>query len=74
MSTKRRRRDSPKQIVQKLRDADAKPHAGKELAAVLQALEISESTFVRWRKQYGGLKSEETVRLKKLEEEKKRLK
>jgi transposase-like protein len=48
--------------------------AGKELAAVLQALEVSESTYGRWRSQYGGMKAEEAVRLKKLEEENKRLK
>lgn len=35
---------------------------------------MSESTLERWRKQYGGMKSEEVVRLKKLEEENKRLK
>lgn len=74
MSTKRRRRHSPEQIVKKLRDADAMLNAGKELAAVLQALEVSESTLDRWRKQYGGMKSEEAVRLKKLEAENKQLK
>jgi transposase-like protein len=74
MSAKRRKRHSPEQIVRKLRDADAMLNAGKELAAVLQSLEISESTFERWRNQYGGMKSEEAVRLKKLEEENRRLK
>lgn len=74
MSTKRRRRHSPEQIVRKLRDADAMLNAGKDPAAVLQALEVSESTLERWRKQYGGMKSEEAVRLKKLEEENRRLK
>ncbi len=74
MSTKRRRRHSPEQIVRKLRDADAMLNGGQELAAVLQSLEVSESTLERWRKQYGGMKSEEAVRLKKLEEENKRLK
>lgn len=74
MSTKRKRRHSPEQIVRKLRDADAMLSAGKDLAAVLQALEVSESTLERWRKQYGGMKSEEAVRLKKLEDENKRLK
>ncbi|TWT85900.1 Transposase [Posidoniimonas polymericola] len=74
MSSKRRRRHSPEQIVKKLRDADAMLNAGKDLAAVLQALEVSESTLERWRKQYGGMKSEEAVRLKKLEDENRRLK
>ena len=72
--TKRRKRHSPEQIVKKLRDADAMLNAGKSLAEVLQALEVSDSTLERWRKQYGGMKSEEAVRLKKLEDENKRLK
>jgi putative transposase len=74
MSTKRRKRHSPEQIVRKLRDADAMLNAGKDLAAVLQALEISESSYDRWRNQYGGMKAEEAVRLKKLEDENRRLK
>lgn len=74
MSTKRRRRHSPEQIVRKLRDADAMLTVGKDLAAVLQSLEVSESTLERWRLQYGGMKAEEAVRLKKLEDENARLK
>jgi transposase-like protein len=74
MTTKRRKRHSPEQIVKKLRDADAMLNAGKDEAAVLQALEVSESTYLRWRNQYGGMKSEEAKRLKQLEEENKRLK
>jgi len=72
--TKRRKRHSPEQIVRKLRDADAMLNAGKDLAALLQALEVSEGTYTRWRSQYGGMKAEEAVRLKKLEDENKRLK
>ena len=74
MTSGRRQRHNPEQVVRKLRDADAMLNAGKELAAVLQALEVSESTYSRWRSQYGGMKSEEAVRLKKLEEENRRLK
>lgn len=51
MSTKRRRRHSPEQIVKKLCDADEMLTAGKELAAVLQALEISESMLDRCNQQ-----------------------
>ena len=71
---KRRKRHTPEQIVRKLRDADAMLNAGKDLAAVLQALEVSESTYERWRSQYGGMKAEEAKRLKELEDENKRLK
>jgi putative transposase len=74
MTTRRRKRHNPEQVVRKLRDADAMLNSGKELAAVLQALEVSESTYVRWRSQYGGMKAEEAVRLKRLEEENKKLK
>ncbi len=74
MSGKRRRRHGPEEIVRKLRDADAMLNAGKDVAAVLQALEISEATYLRWRNQYGGMKAEEAKKLKLLEEENKRLK
>lgn len=74
MSTKRRKRHSPEQIVRKLRDADAMLNAGQDLAAVLQSLEVSEATYHRWRLQYGGMKSEEAKRLKQLEDENRRLK
>jgi putative transposase len=74
MTIGRGKRHNPEQIVRKLRDADAMLNSGKELAAVLQALEVSESTYARWRSQYGGMESEEAVRLKKLEEENRRLK
>jgi transposase-like protein len=47
---------------------------GKDLAEVLQSLEVSEATFNRWRNQYGGMKSEEAKRLKSLEGENARLK
>ena len=74
MTTKRRKRHSPEQVVRKLRDADAMLNAGKDQAAVLQALEVSEATYLRWRNQYGGMKAQEAKRLKELEEENKRLK
>jgi transposase-like protein len=74
MSTKRRKRHSPEQVVKKLRDADAMLNAGQNVAAVLQSLEVSEATFHRWRLQYGGMKSEEAKRLKQLEDENRRLK
>ena len=72
--TKRRKRHSPEQIVKKLRDADAMLNAGQDLAAVLQALEVSETAYHRWRNQYVRMKSEEARRLKSLEDENRRLK
>lgn len=72
--TKRRKRHNPEEIVRKLRDAKAMLSAGRELAAVLQSLEVSEATFNRWRNQYGGMKSTEAKRLRELELENARLK
>jgi hypothetical protein len=74
MTRRRGKRHSPEQIVRKLRDAAAMLNAGKDEAAVLQVLEVSESTYLRWRNQYGGKKAEEAKRLKILEDENKRLK
>ena len=74
MTTRRKKRHTPEQIVRKLRDADAMLNAGKETAVVLQALEVSEATYDRWRRQYGGMKAEEAKRLRELEEENRRLK
>ena len=74
MTKKRRKRHTPEQIVKKLRDADAMLNSGKDVAAVLQALEISEATYQRWRSQYGGMKASEAKRLKELEDENRKLK
>ena len=74
MTGKKRKRHGPDQIVQKLQDADRLLNAGKSLGEVLQALEVSEATYHRWRNQYGGMKSEEAKRLKTLAEENARLK
>ena len=74
MTKSGRKRHSPEQIVQKLRDADALLNAGKTVAEVIQQLGVSEQTYYRWRNQYGGMKSEEAKRLKELELENARLK
>jgi transposase-like protein len=49
MTTRRRTKHGPEEIVAKLRDADAMLSAGKDMAAVLQSLEVSEATLARWR-------------------------
>jgi len=79
--TRRRKRHSPEQIIRKLRDADAMLAAGKTIGQFCQALEISEQTFHRWRNRAptrqrwsGGMKAEQSKRLKRLELENQRLK
>ena len=64
MTTKRRNRHSQEQIVRKLRDADAMLNTGQDLAAVLQALEVSEATYHRWRNQFGVKYTRENLVLK----------
>jgi putative transposase len=67
MTKKKRKRHTPEQIVNKRRDAGAMLNAGQELAAVLQSLGVSEATYHRWPKQYGGMKASAAKRLKKLD-------
>lgn len=74
MKRKQGKRHSPEQIIRKLREADGMLSAGQTIGQIVQALEISEQTFHRWRNQYGGMKAEEAKRLKELEQENKRLK
>ena len=57
-----------------MQEAQAALAAGRELAAVLQMLGVSEQTYYRWKKKYGGMKAEEAKRLTSLEEENARLK
>ncbi len=48
MSKHRRRRHSAEEVIKKLRDADAMFAAGKSVGEVLQVLEVSEATLLRW--------------------------
>ena len=70
----KRIKHTPEQIVKKLRQARADISKGKELGEVCRALEISEATFHRWKKQYDGAELETVKRLKQLEKENSRLK
>jgi putative transposase len=70
----KRRRHTPDQIVRKLAEADKLLGQGKPIEEVCRHLEITESTFHRWRNQYGGMKANDAKRLKQLEAENARLK
>jgi transposase-like protein len=72
--SRRRKRHSPQQIVDKLRDAEVLLGQGLTVAQVAQRLGVSEVTFHRWRNQYGGMKADEARRLKELETENAKLK
>ncbi len=70
----KRRKHTPDQIVRKLREADRLLAEGKQVPEVSKHLEISEQTYHRWRKQYGGLKADDAKHLKELRNENTRLK
>ena len=70
----KRRRHTPEQVVRKLREADRLLGEGKTTAEVAKALEVSENTYHRWQRQYGGMKADDAKRLKELERENARLK
>ncbi len=65
---------SPEQIVRKLRQAEGKLANGSAIPEVARELGISEATFHRWKKQYGGMSPQEAKRLKEFEKENARLK
>ena len=60
--------------MRKLREGERILNDGKDLVEVLRHLEVTESTWNRWRSQYGGMKADAAKRLKKLEAENARLK
>jgi len=65
---------SPEKIVRKLREAEVLISQGNTIAQVRRLLGITEQTYYRWRKQYGGMQVSQAKRLKELESENARLK
>ena len=61
------------QIITKLREAEVRISRGETVAQACKAIEVTEQTYYRWRKQYGELKSDQARRLKELEKENARL-
>jgi transposase-like protein len=70
----KRKRHTPEQIIAKLRQAEADLAGGLTVGQVCQKLAVSEQTYHRWKKEYGGMKADAMKRLKKLEQENARLK
>ena len=69
-----RKRYSADQIVNLLREADVLISQGKSVAQASKQIGVSEQTYYRWRKEYGGMKVDQAKRLKELERENARLK
>ena len=68
------KRYTPEQIIGKLREAELLMAKGMNAAELSRELGISEQTYYRWRKEYGGMRVEQAKRLKELEQENTRLK
>ena len=69
-----RKRHTEEQVVRKLREAEALMSVGASVADVCRELEVSEATYHRWRRKYGGVDVEALRRLKALEKENAQLK
>ena len=69
-----RKRYSPEQIINYLREAEIFISQGKSIKEVSRQIGITEQTYYRWRKEYGGMRIEQAKRLKGLEKENARLK
>ena len=70
----KQRRHSPEQVIRKLAEGEKLLNRGEEIAEVCRQLEITESTWHRWRNQYGGMKANDAKKLKELEKENVQLK
>ena len=68
-----RKRYKPEEIVAKLRQVEVLTSQGMPMADALRQIGVSEVTYYRWRREYGGLKSDQVKRLKELETENARL-
>ena len=70
----RRRRYTPEQILSKLREAEIYIGQGKTVKEASKLLEISEQTYYRWRREYGGMEILQAKKLREIEKENTRLK
>ena len=67
------KRLTSEEIVARLRQVDVLNSQGKTIAEAVRAIGVTEVTYYRWRKEYGGLKGDQVKRLKELEAENVRL-
>lgn len=68
------KRHTAEQVISKLREAEVFLAKGVKIAQVCGKLGITEQTYYRWRKEYGGVRTDQARRLKELEKENARLK
>lgn len=68
------KRYKPEEIISKLREAEVLLAEGVSVGEVVRRLGVTQVTYYRWRKDYGGMKVDQAKRLKELEKENARLK
>ena len=69
-----KKRFSPEQIIFKLREVEVLVGQGESVANACKKIAVTEQTYYRWRKEYGGMGTDQAKRLKELEKENIRLK
>ena len=69
-----RKRHTPEQIINKLRQAEVEIANGATIAQVCKKIGVTDQTYYRWRNEYGGMRVDQAKRLKELEAENTRLK
>ena len=70
----RAKKHSAEEIIPKLRVAELEISEGRTAAEAAKKIGVTEQTYYRWRKEYGGLRTDQAKRLKELEKENSRLK
>jgi len=65
---------TPEQIIHKLREAEVLLSQGASIAVICKKIGVTDQTYYRWRKEYGGMRVDQARRLKALEQENSRLK
>lgn len=68
-----RKKHKPEEIVAKLRQVDVLLSQGKSVGEAVRTIGVTQFTYYRWRKEFGGLKGDQVRRLKELEKENDRL-
>ena len=69
-----RKRYTPEQIIRYLRQAEVLSSEGRNVSEICREIGVTENTYYRWRKEYGGMQVNQAKRLKELERENSRLK
>ena len=69
----RKKRYRPEEIISKLREADILLGQDQTVAQVIKSIEVSDVTYYRWRKEYGGMNTSQAKKLRELEKENARL-